>query len=123
MHDPLSMSPEISRLLHVVSLLLVFLGLGGLLAHEPGKAPRWFGALHGIGLLGMAVCGVGLMHKSSPQLEWQPWVFAKIAGWLVLGAMPTLVKKGVLSRAAALLLALAVGAAGAWLGLANPKPF
>lgn len=117
------MTPELYRLLHVVSLLVMFLGLGGMLAHEAGKAPKLFAALHGIGLLAMLVCGVGLMHKSTPAIEWQPWVFAKIGGWVLLGALPILVKRGVLTRFLALLLAIALAAGAAWLGLANPKPF
>ncbi len=117
------MTPELYRLLHVVSLLVTFLGLGGMLAHEVGKAPKLFGAMHGIGLLGMLVCGVGLMHKSVPAMEWQPWVFAKIGGWVLLGALPVLVKRGVLTRFLALMLALALATGAAYLGLANPKPF
>jgi hypothetical protein len=117
------MTPEIYRLLHVVGVLLLFLGLGGVLASEPGKSPKLAAALHGIGLLTMIVAGVGLMHRSSPVIGWEPWVFAKIGGWLLLGAMPTLIKKGVLPRFFALLLVVAIGAAGAWLGLAQPKPF
>jgi hypothetical protein len=117
------MTPEIYRLLHVVFLMSMLLGFGGLLSHEPGKAPKVFGALHGIGLLGMAVCGVGLMHKSSPAIAWEPWVFAKIAAWLLLGALPMMVKRGMLGRMSALVVVLAIGAGAAWLGLANPKPF
>lgn len=117
------MTPEIYRLLHVVGALLLFLGLGGQLTHEAGKAPKLAGALHGLGLLVLVVAGVGVMHKSEPKLEWQPWVFAKIGGWVLLGAMPVLVKRGLLPRALALLLVLGIGAGAAWLGLSNPKPF
>jgi hypothetical protein len=117
------MTPEIYRLLHVVGALLLFLGLGGVLSHEPGKAPKLSSALHGLGLLLLVVAGVGVMHKSTPKLDWQPWVFAKIGGWVLLGAMPVLVKRGMLPRAFALLLVLAIGAGAAWLGLADPKPF
>ena len=118
------MTPEIYRLLHVVGVLLLFLGLGGVLSHEAGKAPKLSSALHGLGLLLLVVAGVGVLHKSSPQIDWkQPWVLAKIGGWVLLGALPMLVKRGVLPRALALLLVLGLGAGAAWLGLANPKPF
>lgn len=117
------MSPDLYRLLHVVSLLVLFLGLGGLLAHEPGKAPKSCLALHGLGLLGLAVCGVGLMHKSSPPIDWQPWIYAKIAALVVLGVVPVLVRRGVLTRFVAFLLVLAIGTGGAWLGLVQDKPF
>ncbi len=117
------MTPELYRLLHVVGVLLLFLGLGGVLSHEPGKAPKLSSALHGIGLLVLVVAGVGVMHKSEPKLEWQPWVFAKISVWVLLAALPILVSRGVLPRLFALLLVLGLGAGAAWLGLANPKPF
>ncbi|MBL8754287.1 MAG: hypothetical protein JNK15_13375 [Planctomycetes bacterium] len=108
------MTPDLYRLLHVVSLLIAFLGIGGMLAHEAGKAPKLFAALHGIGLLGMVVCGVGLMHKASPAIGWEPWIFAKLGAWVLLGAMPVMVKRGMITRFLALLLTLgiAVGAAG-----------
>ncbi|MFY9342890.1 MAG: hypothetical protein WAT39_10395 [Planctomycetota bacterium] len=117
------MSPEVYRLLHLVAVLMLFLGFGGLLAHEPGKAPKSFLVLHGIGWLGIAVCGVGLMHKSSPPIEWQPWIYAKIAALLLLGALPTLIRRGVLTRFLALVLVLVIGAGAAWLGVAETKPF
>ena len=117
------MTPELYRLLHIAGLMLLFLGLGGVLTHEAGKAPKLCAILHGLGLLTLVVCGVGLMHKSEPKIEWQPWVFAKIGGWVLLGAIPVLVKKGILPRAIALLLVLAIGVGAAWLGLEKVKPF
>lgn len=117
------MTPELYRLIHVASAFLLFLSLGALLAHEPGKAPRWSMMVHGIALLAMAVAGVGVMHKSEPKLEWQPWVFAKIGAWVLLAALPVLVKRGLLPRFVAFVLVLGLGAGAAWLGLAATKPF
>lgn len=109
------MSPETYRLLHIVGVLLVFLGLGGVLATAggEGKTPRLFLILHGVGLLVMLVCGIGFVHKSG--LKWENWLFAKIACWVLIGALPMLVRKGVLPRAIALVLVVAIGAAAAWL--------
>ncbi len=113
------MSPEFYRVAHVVGVLMLFLGLGGMLASEPGKGSKLFAALHGIGLLVMAVAGVGFAHKSN--YGWPNWMIAKIACWVVLGALPVLVKRGVLPRAVAILLVLAIGGTAAW--LAQTKPF
>lgn len=116
------MTPETYRLLHVVGVLLVFLGLGGVLAtagRDGGKAPALFLASHGIGLLVMLVAGVGFVHKSG--LAWQNWLFAKIACWVLIGAMPFLVRRGVVPRLVALVLVLGLGATAAW--LARDKPF
>ena len=117
------MSPDLYRLIHVGSAFLLFLSLGAVLAHEPGKAPRWSMMLHGIALLAMAVAGVGVMHKSEPKLEWQPWVFAKIGAWVLLAVLPVLVKRRLLPRFVAFVLVLGLGVGAAWLGLATQKPF
>ncbi len=116
------MPPEVYRLLHIVGVLLLFLGLGGVLAsggREGGKTPPLFLAMHGIGLLVMLVAGIGFAHKSN--LEWRPWLFAKIACWVVLAAVPILIRRGVLPRFLALLLVVGLGATAAW--LAQAKPF
>jgi hypothetical protein len=116
------MTPETYRLLHVVGVLLLFLGLGGALAaagQGGGKAPVLFTVLHGIGLLVMLVAGIGVLHKS--QMGWPNWALAKIACWVLLGALPILVRRGVLPRTVAILLVVGIGAMAAW--LAQTKPF
>lgn len=114
------MSPETYRLLHIVGVLLLFLGLGGILAsgREGGKGPALFLAMHGLGLLTMLVAGIGVAHKLG--LGWPNWLLVKIACWVLLGALPVLVRRGVLPRAVAIVLVLAIGATAAWLALAKP---
>lgn len=113
------MSPELYKLLHVVGVLMLFVGLGGMFASDAGKAPKLFAALHGIGLLVMLVAGIGFAHKSG--IGWPNWLIAKIACWVLMGALPVLVKKGIVPRVGGVLLALAIGATAAW--LAQAKPF
>lgn len=115
------MSPETYRWLHVVGVLLLFLGLGGAFAHagSGGKTPAAFLVLHGVGLLVMLVAGIGYVHKKP--LAWDNWVLAKIACWVLLGALPMLVKRGVVPRLLGVMLALALGGAAIW--LAQAKPF
>ena len=115
------MTPETYRVLHVVGVLLLFLGLGGTLAHagKEGKAPAMFLVLHGLGLLVMLVAGIGYVHKKP--LVWENWLYAKIACWVLLAAAPILVRRGVLPRIAALVLVLAIGGTAVWLG--QTKPF
>lgn len=115
------MSPETYRLLHVLGVLVVFLGLGGVLATagDGGKAPKLFLMLHGVGLLVMLVCGIGYVHKM--RFEWENWLFAKIACWVLIGAIPVLVRRGVLPRMVALVVVLGLGATAVW--LARAKPF
>jgi hypothetical protein len=83
------MSPELYRLLHVTGALMLFLGLGGMLASEPGKGSKIYGMLHGIGWLVMLVCGIGFAHKT--QLGWPNWMIAKVGILVLLGALPFLV--------------------------------
>ena len=118
------MTPDTYRLLHVVGVLLLFLGLGGVLAAtgKDKKPAGLFLALHGIGLLVMLVAGVGVVHKDDA-IDWGNWLYAKIGCWVVLAALPVLVRKGIVPRMLGLLLAIALGAAAAWLALAVEKPF
>lgn len=111
------MTIETYRLIHIVGVLCLFLGLGGLLAGDGKRG--FFMALHGIGLIAMVVAGVGFLHKAG--LGWPNWAFAKIGCWLVLALLPTIVKRNLLSRQVAILLVLAIGATAAW--LAEAKPF
>jgi hypothetical protein len=118
------MTPEVYRLVHVGCVLLLFLGLGGVLAtsgRDGAKAPGWCLAMHGIGLIGMVVAGVGFAHKSEPPLGWPNWLLAKIGLWLLLGAVPFLLRRGLLPRFLAFLIVLGAGVAAAW--LARGKPF
>ncbi|HEX6812994.1 MAG TPA: hypothetical protein VF384_15320 [Planctomycetota bacterium] len=115
------MPSETYRLLHVVGVLMLMLGLGGILAvaSQGGKAPMLFQAMHGIGLVAMLVAGIGRAHKEG--MGWPPWILAKIACWVLLAAMPVLVRRGVLPRGIAVLLVIGIGALAAW--LAQTKPF
>lgn len=114
------MSAEFYRLVHVIAVLMLFVGLGGVLAgtRDGGKAPPLYLALHGVGLLAMLIAGIGFAHKSG--LGFPNWVIAKIGCWVILAAVPTLVRKGVLQRQVAVLLVVAIGGAAAWLAT---RPF
>lgn len=113
------MSVEFYRVLHLVGVLMLFLGLGGILAVTDGKAPKVYSVLHGVGLLVMLVAGIGTLHKAS--LPWDNVIFAKMACWVLLGAAPFLVRRGVLPRVGALTLVLVIGGVAVW--LAKTKPF
>jgi len=115
------MTPEFYRVLHVVGVLVLFLGLGGaLLGSKDGKAPRSAMVLHGVGLLIMLVAGIGTVHKDDA-VDWGNWLYAKIGCWVLIAAMPTLVKKRMVPGSVGLILVIALGAAAVW--LAQTKPF
>jgi hypothetical protein len=110
------MDPTYYKLIHVVGALFVFCGLGGMLA---GKGGKFAGMLHGVGLLAMLVAGIGIAHKSPD--GWKHWMTAKVGIWVLLGALPFLVKRGIVGALGALVLALGLGATAVW--LAQAKPF
>jgi len=114
------MTLQTYHFIHLIGLILVFVGYGGLLSSEGAKkAMKW----HGIGLVISLVSGFGMLAKmgkglpeGAPSLYTQHWVIIKIALWLVLGFLPVLSKRRVLSPQVVVLLAILTGAALAYLG-------
>ena len=100
---------------------MLFLGIGGMLSHtgpEGSKSPVIFTMMHGLGLLIMLVAGIGQAHKLG--YGWPVWLFLKIGCWVLIAALPTLAKKGMLARPVAMLLALALGGTAIWLAVCKP---
>jgi hypothetical protein len=118
------MTLQTYHFLHLIGLILVFIGFGGLLSSEGAKkAMKW----HGIGLVISLVSGFGMAAKYSkllppdaPSYYSQPWVIAKFVLWLVLGFLPVLAKRRVLSPSVVVLIAIVVGAVLAYLGYFKP---
>ena len=71
---------------------------------------------HGIGLLISLISGFGMLAKMGIMGSMPLWVWIKIALWLVLGFLPVLAKKKILSGPFVVKLAILVGAALAYLG-------
>ena len=112
-----SMSLQTYHYLHIVGLILVFIGFGGLLSSEGArKAMKW----HGIGLVISLVSGFGMLAKMGIMSAMPVWVWIKIALWLVLGFLPLLAKRRVLSAQVVVLIAIVVGAVLAYLGYFKP---
>lgn len=112
-----SMSLQTYHYLHIVGLILVFIGFGGLLSSEGArKAMKW----HGIGLVISLVSGFGMLAKMGIMSAMPVWVWIKIALWLVLGFLPMLAKRRVLSAQVVVLIAIVVGAVLAYLGYFKP---
>ena len=114
------MSLQFYHYLHLIGLILVFVGYGGLLSSERAKSAMMW---HGIGLVISLVSGFGMAAKyatmlpvGDPSYYAQPWLLIKIALWLVLGFLPVLAKKRILSGPSVVKLAILTGAALAYLG-------
>jgi hypothetical protein len=122
------MDYPIIKLFHLVGIMLIFLGLGGMVfAAYAGFGPekklirRAAALCHGIGLLFILASGIamlsslGLLHGDPPG-----WVKAKFVIWLVLGGSIALA--GRWSRGIWILLPawILLGAAAGWLALYKP---
>jgi uncharacterized membrane protein len=116
------------KLFHLVGVMLIFLGLGGMVfAAYAGFGPakkrlrRAAALCHGIGLLFILVSGIamlsslGLLHGDPPG-----WVKAKFFIWLLLGGSISLAAR--VSRAIWILIPtwLILGTAAAYLALYKP---
>ena len=89
------MSYSFYNWLHIFSLLGVFTCLGaisiyvaggGLREHFPFR--RALGMTHGLGMLISFVAGFGLMTRGGYSFSENPWLFAKLGIWLLLGLSP-----------------------------------
>ena len=103
---------------------LLFLGLGGSVLGartDEGRAPKLATILHGVGLLVMLVGGFGMLARLGiVNWPWPGWALGKMGVWLAIGALPVLVRRKVLPRGVAWLVAAALAATAAWLALYKP---
>ncbi len=102
---------------HIIGLIFVFVGFGALLSSETSRsAMKW----HGIGLVISLISGFGLLAKLQIFATMPTWVWIKIALWLVLGGLPVLARRKVLSPTVVMLLAVAVAGFMGYLGYLKP---
>ena len=114
---------ETYKLLHVVGLLLLFLGMGGQLlgsGSKPDRAPKGTTILHAVGLVAMLVGGFGMMARLGVQWPWPGWLIAKLGVWLTIGALPVVVRRQLIPHGLAWLVAAVLGGLAAWLAISKP---
>lgn len=120
------MSYQFYKVIHLLGLMLLFFGFGGLLMAayakvELKKAARIMAfACHGLGLLFIFVSGFGLAARLGLVQGLPTWVQAKIGIWLLLGVAISLVKrKGYIGWPVAVLL-LGLGTTAAFIAVNKP---
>ncbi len=107
------MSLPFYHIVHLVGLMMVFVGFGALLSSEGAKSSmKW----HGIGLLISLVSGFGMLAKLGIMGAMPTWAWVKIGLWVVLGGLPVLAKRRVVAAPVVVLLAVLIGIVMAWLG-------
>lgn len=85
------------QILHVVGIIMIFMGYGALLARSLVKSEdasvRKLGSVtSGIGLLLVIVAGFGMIHKIGYSFT-APWLIIKILIWLALGGVIVLINR------------------------------
>ncbi len=115
LHDP-DMDPLIYKIIHLTGIAAIAIGAGGMLAG--GSNRKAFAMWQGIGLLLMLVSGFGLLAKL--KLGYPSFAIVKTVLWLVIGAMPVIIRKAKLSTHVAILISLVLVAIMAWLGVMKP---
>ncbi|MBZ5709012.1 hypothetical protein [Nannocystis pusilla] len=93
------MSYELFLILHIVGIVLLFMGLGGLAFHgiaggtrETNPARGLVAGTHGIGTLLIVIAGFGMLGvKYGGAMP--GWVHPKLLVWICLAAAPALVAR------------------------------
>jgi hypothetical protein len=113
---------QIYQVIHILGILFVFTGLGGLLRGGTAEGRKLSVMLHGIGLVVILVAGFGAlaqMGMSNPG-TWPAWLWIKTVIWLLLGAAPVIIRRAP-GLVPLLWVALPVlGAVAAYLAVDNP---
>lgn len=112
-----AMSLQLYHYLHLLGLIVVFLGYGSLLSGDGAKtALKWTGA----GALVSLVSGFGMLAKMGLFTTMPTWAWIKLGLWLVIAGLPVLAKRRILTGPAVVVLGALVGAGLAWLGFFKP---
>jgi hypothetical protein len=88
------------RVIHILSMMLMFTALGGLLfasraGAQTGESRKLAGMTHGIALILILVSGFGALAKlglSNPAI-WPTWLWLKVLIWLVFGGIIVLIRR------------------------------
>jgi len=91
------MSPNIYSILHIVGILMVFLGYGALLARSMAApdnvSVRKLGSItSGIGLLLIFIAGFAMISKYGYSFT-APWILVKLVIWIALGGLTVLINR------------------------------
>jgi hypothetical protein len=104
------------KIIHLIGVAALAMGIGGMLAG--GNTRKGFAILQGVALLVMLVSGFGLLAKL--HLGFPHFAMVKFALWLVIGALPVILRRLHAPPIAGICIFLTLVGFLAWLGVAKP---
>ena len=115
------------KVIHILSVLFVFVSLGALMLAsregvERGNGRKLAGMTHGIALLAVLVAGFGALARlglSNPG-AWPAWVWIKATVWLVLGGITVLIRRSPQLGKLLWVLIPLLGGIAAWAAVYKP---
>ncbi len=122
-------SYELYKVAHVVAAIVIFMSLAGTYFHAvnggtraTNAARRVISTMHGLGLLVSVIAGFGLLTRLDLMRGGMPpWVFGKLAIWLIAGLLLTLPqRKPSLARPILVYGLPFLAAAAVWLAVYKP---
>jgi hypothetical protein len=113
------MSYQFYKVLHVVSLFLLFTSLAAAAFAPQDKRKPWV-ALHGVATVIALVAGFGLLARLGLMKGLPGWVHVKLVIWLALGVMPFILRKANHLALPLLLVSVLLGAAGSYVAVNKP---
>jgi hypothetical protein len=100
------MSYEFYKILHIVSVIALFLGLAGSLY----TSKKGYGMLHGLALLLILITGFGALAKMGLMQGGLPgWTMVKLGVWVILGGAIAVAKRKMLPPSVQITLWLLFG--------------
>lgn len=112
------------KVVHLLGIFLLICGIGGLWAmaaaatDESRRAARKLVlATHGVAMFLILLAGFGMLARLGISGSWPVWVWIKIGIWLLLGALPVLLRRSEKPAAALFYLTPILGAIAAWAAL------
>jgi hypothetical protein len=115
------------RVIHILSMMLMFTALGGLLLASragvtTGVSRKTAGMTHGIALILILVSGFGALARiglSNPAI-WPAWLWLKALIWLVFGGIIVLIRRAPRSATILWWILPLLGGLAAYLALYKP---
>jgi len=104
------------KIIHLTGIAALAIGVGGMMAG--GNQRKLFSIVQGIALLVMLVSGFGLLAKL--KLGFPHFAIAKTVLWVVIGAMPVVLRKLRVPAIAGITISLVLVGIMAWLGVVKP---